>query len=58
MDVTKLTIKGAIQSLKKKEYSSKELVQGCLDQIKRHDATLHVFLTVDEKTDATIKSVS
>lgn len=50
MDVTKLTIKDSIQSLKKKEYSSKELVRGCLDQIKRHDGKLHAFLTVDEKT--------
>ncbi len=50
MDVTKLTIKDSIQSLKKKEYSSKELVQSCLDQIKRHDATLHAFLTINEKT--------
>jgi len=50
MDISKLTIKDTLQSLQKKEYSSKELVQSCLDQIKRYDTTLHAFLTIDEET--------
>ncbi len=49
MDIRKLTIKDTIASLRNREYSSKELVQSCLDQIKRYDNTLHAFLTINEE---------
>jgi len=49
MEITKLTIKDAIHALQTKKFSSKELVQGCLDQIQKYDNHLHAFLTVDDK---------
>lgn len=48
MDIKNITIKDAMTALQKKEYTSRELIQSCLDQIKQHDGTLHAFLTINE----------
>ena len=47
--LNKLTIKQARERLKNKDFSSVELTKTCLDQIKRTDDKLNVFVTLTEK---------
>lgn len=49
MNINNLTIKSALVNLRKKEFSSTELVKNCLEQIKKKDKKLNAFITVDEK---------
>lgn len=44
-----LTIQKAKEKLRKKEISSVELVQQCLERIKKEDKEINSFVTVDEK---------
>lgn len=46
MDISNLTISKARESLKKKEFTSRELVQACLDEIKKRDSEVHAFIEV------------
>src|SRR3972149_8489006 len=46
--LNKLTIKQAKEGLKKKKFSSVELTKACLDQIKKTDDKLNVFVTLTE----------
>src|SRR3989338_11130554 len=45
-DLKKLTVKSAGESLKKKEFSARELTQASLDAIEKKDGELHAFLEV------------
>lgn len=47
--LNKLNIKQAREGLLKKDFSSVELTKACLDQIKRTDDKLNVFVTLTEK---------
>ena len=49
MKLNELTLVAAAEGLRKKKFSSQELVSACLDAIKEKNATLHVFLTVMEE---------
>ncbi|MDD5043135.1 MAG: Asp-tRNA(Asn)/Glu-tRNA(Gln) amidotransferase subunit GatA [Patescibacteria group bacterium] len=49
MKLNQLTIKEAHEGLKKKDFSSEELVRACLGQIKKHDKEINSFITVAEK---------
>ncbi len=49
MDLNKLTIKQAREGLDKKEFTSVELTQACLDVIKKEDKKINSVLTVCEK---------
>ncbi|NQV00981.1 MAG: Asp-tRNA(Asn)/Glu-tRNA(Gln) amidotransferase subunit GatA [Parcubacteria group bacterium] len=49
MELNKLTIKQAHQGLIKKEFSSVELTEAVLNQIKRRDKEIHAYLTVTEE---------
>jgi len=49
MKLYKLTINQAKEGLKKKEFSVKELVSSCLEQIKKLNPKLNAFITVCEK---------
>lgn len=44
-----LTIKTALEGLKRKEFSSVELAKDCLEQIKKSEKKINAFVTVDEK---------
>ncbi len=62
MDLVKLNIKTARESLKKKEFSARELAQASLNAIKEKDEDIHAFLEVfddvlhqADKTDKKIK---
>ncbi|OHA90706.1 MAG: glutaminyl-tRNA synthase (glutamine-hydrolyzing) subunit A [Candidatus Zambryskibacteria bacterium RIFCSPLOWO2_01_FULL_48_25] len=46
MDLSKLTIKGARESLRKKEFTSRELTQASLSLIEEKDGNIHAFLEV------------
>lgn len=46
MNLNQLTIEQAHQGLIKKEFSSKELTQSCLDRIKKVDSKIDAFLTL------------
>ncbi|PIP53069.1 Asp-tRNA(Asn)/Glu-tRNA(Gln) amidotransferase GatCAB subunit A [Candidatus Beckwithbacteria bacterium CG23_combo_of_CG06-09_8_20_14_all_34_8] len=46
MNLNQLTIKQAREGLAKKEFSSVEIVNDCLNQIEKHDKQLNAFLTV------------
>ncbi|OGY42873.1 MAG: aspartyl/glutamyl-tRNA amidotransferase subunit A [Candidatus Buchananbacteria bacterium RIFCSPHIGHO2_01_FULL_39_14] len=48
MNLNQLTIKQANDGLKKKEFSSVELTQACLEQIKKTDKKLGAFITITE----------
>ncbi len=48
-DLNKLNIKEAKDGLRKKEFSAFELTKSCLDQIKKTDDKLNVFVTLTEK---------
>ena len=45
-NLNQLTIKQAREGLAKKEFSSVEIVNDCLNQIEKHDKQLNAFLTV------------
>ncbi len=49
MNLNQLTITEAKKKLEKKEVSSVELVQACLDEIKKQNSNLNAFITVSEK---------
>lgn len=49
MDCAKTTIKDALVALRSKKYSATELIRNCLANIKKFDAKLHAFLTIDEE---------
>lgn len=49
MDLNKFTILQAHEGLKKKQFSSLELTNACLSQIKKHDKDINAFITVREK---------
>ncbi len=42
-----LTLAQAQQGLRSKKFSSRELVQACLDQIKKYDPKIHAFLSLN-----------
>ncbi|KKU50064.1 MAG: Glutamyl-tRNA(Gln) amidotransferase subunit A [Parcubacteria group bacterium GW2011_GWA1_47_10] len=46
IDLSKLTIKGARESLRKKEFTSRELTQASLSLIEEKDGNIHAFLEV------------
>lgn len=45
-DLTKLTIASARESLKRGEFTSRELTEACINAIKERDGELHAFLEV------------
>lgn len=49
MDLNYLTIKEALEGLKKRKFSSVELTKACLEQIKKYDKEINAFITVREK---------
>ncbi len=49
MQLNELTIKQAHQGLIKKEFSSVELTQACLGQMKKNDQKIHSFVSITEK---------
>lgn len=49
MDVNKITIQSALESLKKKEYSCQDLIRACIERIERLDSIISAFLTVDRE---------
>ncbi len=63
MNLNKLTIDECIKGLKKREFTSREITQDCLDQISKYDSQIHAFITVcgeraikeSEKADEIIK---
>ncbi len=48
-NLNQLTIKQALEGMKKKEFSSLELVEACLEQIKKHDKKINAFITVSQE---------
>lgn len=48
MQLNEFTIKGAIDGLKKHEFTAVELTRACLDQIKKHDKKIGAFLELYE----------
>lgn len=48
MNLNELTLVKAAEGLKKKDFSSVELTQACLAQIKKRDKTINAFITVAE----------
>jgi len=44
--LNKLTVKQALEGLKKKEFTSVELVTACFDQIEKHDEKIQAFVTL------------
>jgi len=49
MEINKLTIKQAIEKLEKKEITSVELTEACLDRIKKINGELNALLTICEE---------
>jgi len=49
MNLNKLTIQSAALGLRKKEFSSVELTQACLNRIKERNSELNAFITVTEE---------
>src|ERR1051325_9981525 len=47
--LNQFTISELATKLSKREASSREITQSCLDQIKRVDEKIHAFINVDEK---------
>ncbi len=47
--LNKLSLSEALAGLRVKKFSSVELVQSCLDQIKKHDKKLNIYLAINEK---------
>ena len=48
MSLNKLTLLEAFEGLRKKKFSSQELIRDCLKRIKATDKKINAFLTVDE----------
>lgn len=48
MNLSNLTIKEATLGLKKKKFSSNQLVKACLDKIKKVEKKLNAFITINE----------
>ncbi|MCS7338153.1 MAG: Asp-tRNA(Asn)/Glu-tRNA(Gln) amidotransferase subunit GatA [Verrucomicrobiae bacterium] len=48
MKLNQLTISQAVEVLARRDASARELMQACLDQIRRVDDKLHAFISVDE----------
>jgi len=46
--LNELTIRSALEGLKKRDFKSEDLVNGCLEQIKKYDTQIHAFLKVVE----------
>jgi len=49
MKLNQLNLQEALDGLKNQLFSSKELIQACLDQIKTKDKYLHAFLTLNSQ---------
>ncbi|MFH0852044.1 MAG: Asp-tRNA(Asn)/Glu-tRNA(Gln) amidotransferase subunit GatA [bacterium] len=49
LSLNELTIKQAAEGLKKKEFSSAELTEAVFAQIRKKDADIHAFLSLDEE---------
>ena len=49
-NLNQLTIKQALEGMKKKEFSSLELVEACLEQIKKYDRKINAFITISEQS--------
>ena len=49
MTLNQLTIKEAQSGLKKKQFSSMELTEACLEQIEKDDPKINAFITLDKK---------
>jgi aspartyl-tRNA(Asn)/glutamyl-tRNA(Gln) amidotransferase subunit A len=49
MNPSELTIVRAHEGLMKKDFSCKELIQSCLDHIKKYDREIKAFITICEK---------
>lgn len=49
MKLNQLTVKEAIEGLRKKRFTSHELTSACLSRIKKVDKKVKAFITVDEK---------
>lgn len=49
MELHDLSIQEATEGLKEKKFSCRELLQSCLDRIKKLDKDLNAFITVDEE---------
>lgn len=49
MKLNQLTLKQSVEGLKKKEFTSLELTQACLDQIKRVEPKVNAYVTVTEE---------
>lgn len=49
MEITSLTLEQALSALKSKQISSRELVQTCLDRIRRYNQKLRSFITVRDE---------
>ncbi len=49
MNLNKLTIKQAHEGLKKREFTSVELTEACLNRIKERNGEINAFITVSEK---------
>lgn len=47
--LNRLTLKQSVEGLKKKEFSSLELIKACLEQIEKVNGKLNAFVTVCEK---------
>lgn len=45
--LNKLTLIQALHGLKQKKFSSRQLVQACLDQIDKYDSKIHAFLSIN-----------
>lgn len=58
--LNKLSLIEAVDGLRSKKFSSKELVQSCLDEIQKSDSNIHAYLHVNEKAliDAEIADTS
>ena len=48
-NLNQLTLRGAKQGLKNREFSSVELTTACLEQVNKHNQDLNVFITITEK---------
>lgn len=47
--INKLTLKEAIEGLKRKDFSSSELIRSCLEQIEKTEKNINAFVTVCKK---------
>lgn len=56
MKLNQLTLTQALTGIKKKKFSSQELVQACLDRIKATDKQLNVFVSLNDQAMAEAKA--